>query len=93
MAATPEEIQKYARSVGLCGHLDGGRGVCILPADHGQHGSVQDIARAYFEANEWSGCAGADWDRLTLERRSALIRETMKWCAAIHAGGAKIVPR
>lgn len=50
------------------------------------------LARAHYEAFEWSGCDGSAWHRLPQEARERFIRGADEWRATAQSAGYTFVP-
>jgi hypothetical protein len=51
------------------------------------------IARAHYDAYEWSGCAGSSWYNLPSDVRKRLIHEADDWRASTESAGFDLVLR
>lgn len=87
---TPE--QKMFRDKGMCGELlRGGAYLCCLKPGHGPHGTSDDVARAYYEANDASAYGHAQWEDLPPEAQEVYIQQTDKWAKAFESAGLELV--
>lgn len=47
--------------------------------------TAEAVAKAHYDAYEWSGCDGSRWEHVPAEAQKRLVREAAEWVACIRA--------